>query len=171
LGTQILLAIVGPVCILVGAILGAVIALKVEDKRQKGELERQKLAWRREERQRNLEPIRKLLDELSYLMWDYDIKLYAFKSYSELSKGDEAKELELKSKIAKLKSDFSGMISDLISRSASAFSRAGDDYLQGLVNVEVIVPISEGDWSENKEQMQIVISRAYRRIEELATEF
>lgn len=150
--------------------VGALVTYFVEGRRQKGELERLKLSWKREERYANLEPIRKWLDEISYEIWDYDSKLFDLNFEPEHAQGDESKQAKI-TEIAELQRHFMTTLSDFMTKSAPAFSRAGDEDLQGLVTNEIIVPLSRGGWSEKKPEIQSAITRAYRRIEELATEF
>ena len=177
--TEVSIALAVALSTLAGAGVGAFITYKIEQRRQKGELERQRLDWKREERQKNLEPIRRLLDELTEDLWKYVTNLGFLEMIPKYLKEQEARHVDTESikkleeqkelEMKKLQTDFELRILDYNIKAAVAIVKTGDNNLAELVVTQILRPIAEGSFDIM--QLERPISDAYRRIEQLATEF
>lgn len=165
--TEILLAITGPVSAIVGGALTALVMLKTEKRRQKAELERLKLAWRREDRVKSLEPVRNYLNKLADLVGQIEAAETIDHMLLLTDKAGAVKDLNL------IK-DLVENIIELQTTAHSVMLRIADPALNDLLNKlsirypeDILENIPEIKFSPDYKKR---IQAAYKRLEELGSE-
>jgi len=143
---------------LAGVGLGAFATYRIEKWRQKSELERLKLAWKREERQRRLEPIRNYLDKIVAVVHEYG----QAKTRMDVLNADQQT-------FAAIESNLRKKLDETFSKEGSIVNTIWDKELR-LLLIDITFAAGEPGWRITNEEYKNMIATAYKRLEELASE-
>ena len=170
--TESINIIVGAVTAVVGVTVGSAVTYFVENRRQKGELERQKLAWKREYRLKAIKPIQENLDNLSKKILEYTGDRFQIDEMTNLLKNKGLGQTDAVAAVNAVRDiQFSNFIADFVKEILPAYSKVGDQQLTNIIVDDVMTPIGEDNWNDHRKEILLAIVRAHKRLEELATEF